>query len=730
MHVFERYSNPLKSARLRQYLHEGAEGWYMPVVAEAVPSLVHVALFLFFLGLADSLLSLNTTVGVTTVIPISACGFLYVFSVFTPVIYPQAPFQNSFTGLIWSLAQKVHPRRYFHFDRASGGDHKAVSSTMSIGQVQLAMEENEKRKHRDARAVQWLIHNRTEDEEMESFVMAIPGTFASIWGVEVWRKVSEVKQSDDTNSGLNGQVRSQTNAGFPVSVLPRHVSPPPQRTSTPRGFRRIFGTPRVTGTPGNVKTFPAIPLAGDDPQGIMDPAIYDLCKRIRRLLDTCNNRNLLKKEVWRKRTRGCVETVASLVFCADVKLDEFGELGRLLLELGDVENIRDLSATGSNGSFITHWTCLSLVTVTRWSLNNDSVKRYADHAIDSLSKLELADGDVRTNIGDADEKAIENARTIDGYFETASGFYVHRLSGAFISNQEARTEEAVRNILAYDHEADVAMLERIAPAVNQMEPFDTSVSYLDKTIGIVARGLNAHIPGISFDEFRSPELIQPKEFFNLSATGKPLTPQFIFLRQRLELLCSFGPKLRDIMDGQGTGAYDAILESLKAVPNDVDGERPVMGQRHVMERQLWRLHDLRDGGGFGYSVERFFLVLAQLLPMAPSRDTYSTLYIGTFRAVASNWSQHKDSIGTQRVILNIICDMAIRFRGFFSDCDYPDYIIQELLVLLGNMMEGQSGSHIDKVVEELRSLSWRRNEQLADKAIEVISRSRLPVSSS
>ncbi|KAH9170239.1 hypothetical protein EDB89DRAFT_1334484 [Lactarius sanguifluus] len=30
MHVFQRYSNPLKSARLRQYLYEGAEGWYMP----------------------------------------------------------------------------------------------------------------------------------------------------------------------------------------------------------------------------------------------------------------------------------------------------------------------------------------------------------------------------------------------------------------------------------------------------------------------------------------------------------------------------------------------------------------------------------------------------------------------------------------------------------------------------------------------------------------------------
>ncbi|KAH9045190.1 hypothetical protein EDB85DRAFT_1827004, partial [Lactarius pseudohatsudake] len=58
MHVFQRYSNPLKSARLRQYLYEGAEGWYMPLVAESVPGLIHVSLFLFFVGLCDSLFAL------------------------------------------------------------------------------------------------------------------------------------------------------------------------------------------------------------------------------------------------------------------------------------------------------------------------------------------------------------------------------------------------------------------------------------------------------------------------------------------------------------------------------------------------------------------------------------------------------------------------------------------------------------------------------------------------
>ncbi|KAH9030976.1 hypothetical protein EDB84DRAFT_185204 [Lactarius hengduanensis] len=169
MHVFQRYNNHLKSTRLRQNLYEGTEGWYMPVAAESVPGLVHVSL-LFFLGLGDSLFNVNTTVGVTTISAI--CGLLYVFSMFAPVIKPQSPFRNPFSGLIWCLKQqKAHPRSYL--DRASGGSLKSVSE----GQMQLAMEESDERKGRDVRSIQWLIHNWTEDDEMESFVTAIPGAF-------------------------------------------------------------------------------------------------------------------------------------------------------------------------------------------------------------------------------------------------------------------------------------------------------------------------------------------------------------------------------------------------------------------------------------------------------------------------------------------------------------------------------------------------------------------------
>src|SRR5713226_9009621 len=112
MHVFNRYSDPLKSARLRQYLYDGCEAWYMPMVAEAIPGCLHHSLFLFFIGLADSLFNINTTVGISTTVPIGLCSLLYILSTFLPIISPQLSYQNSFSGIIWSLLQRLRVRKY------------------------------------------------------------------------------------------------------------------------------------------------------------------------------------------------------------------------------------------------------------------------------------------------------------------------------------------------------------------------------------------------------------------------------------------------------------------------------------------------------------------------------------------------------------------------------------------------------------------------------------------
>jgi uncharacterized protein DUF6535 len=161
MHVFNRYGDSLKSARLRQYLYEGCEGWHMPRVAEAVPGCLHVSLFLFFVGLGDSLFNINTTVGMSTVVPIGICGLLYIFTTFLPIISAQSPYQNSFSGIFWFLFQKLRVWKYG--DQGRDGELKAVDTNMAQGQMRLAMEETEACKDRDVQAIRWLVDNLTED---------------------------------------------------------------------------------------------------------------------------------------------------------------------------------------------------------------------------------------------------------------------------------------------------------------------------------------------------------------------------------------------------------------------------------------------------------------------------------------------------------------------------------------------------------------------------------------
>jgi hypothetical protein len=79
MQVFQRYDHPLKRARFRQFFFEGAKG--MRNLAEQVPRLIHVSLFLFFWGLGDSMLNTNTPIGATTIVLICICGSFYLYSV-------------------------------------------------------------------------------------------------------------------------------------------------------------------------------------------------------------------------------------------------------------------------------------------------------------------------------------------------------------------------------------------------------------------------------------------------------------------------------------------------------------------------------------------------------------------------------------------------------------------------------------------------------------------------
>ena len=439
MHVFQRYGNPLKSSRLRQYLYEGCEKWKMPRVSEAVPGFLHVSLFLFFAGLGDSLLNINTKVALTTIVPIGISGLLYIFTIFAPIIYPQSPYQNIFSDILWYLIQTLHGRRFK--DHRFDGEMKPVSANMAQGQMQLAMEETVARKSRDVGATQWLIDNLTEDAEMEKFLSAIPGSFNTDWGAEVWKSVGEHHESEDESQDEH-------------VVRPHRDTTAHERSSSwsIRGVIRpilhLVRKPTQCHPPTH-STTPNVQPRSTTAHIEGENVVHELSTRVARSMAICKNRGLFANDdLWRKRTRACIEATASLVCCTNAKLPWFGRVSELLGEIGRFEKIQELSLAGADQSFVMRWTCLSLVAIRPILAAKSGAQYFAKVTMEKFS---------RENDTGNDDDALEAARKIEETLKKASDC-LHQLGYALPKqpNTEYPTEE-VKEILR-NHESQISGL--------------------------------------------------------------------------------------------------------------------------------------------------------------------------------------------------------------------------------------------------------------------------------
>jgi len=105
---------------------------------------------------------------------------------------------------------------------------KSVSGTWHRGQMQLAMEETKERIERDARSIRWLVHGLTEEAEMESLVMTIPGSLNRGSGHGSVEAASP-KSSRRTRTGTHPEVTFATgspmDANLSTAILPVGRSP-------------------------------------------------------------------------------------------------------------------------------------------------------------------------------------------------------------------------------------------------------------------------------------------------------------------------------------------------------------------------------------------------------------------------------------------------------------------------------------------------------------------------
>ncbi|KAN0136301.1 hypothetical protein V8E53_005906 [Lactarius tabidus] len=654
--VFQLYDHPLKRARFRQFFFEGAKG--MPALAELVPALIHLSLFLFFVGLSDSMLNVHVVVGVSTIVPICLCGSFYLYSVLAPVWNPQSPYRNPYSPLVWYL---IHSIRKFCTHRRHRSRYTPRSIEANL--EELVMAKTKERKGRDARAIRWLVDNTTANVEMEPFVLAIPGSFDTEWGLDVWLEVSS----------SSGPGMGRSHAGSQVSLLPN--------------------SPHL-------------------PKGT---SVHTISRCVRYLFETCNNHNsFTNKGARHRRMRACIEVTVPLICRSGFQLDWFGEISELVSEIGHIEQINQSPTSGSDLLFVRSWTCLSLM-VTPQILNNNQVRMLARLAVGGLGRYQ-------STFGKPDEAAQKNAQTIDSYLEKAWD-NLDDLRRAFEPSGRERTREQVEEIIR-THETQVSELVRIGIEADSLEEeVDWRVFLLQDAMDDAGHRLMRQLPGVSFSEFKrtDPSI---REVFNFPFVGTtPFAPRLIFPGQQLQALAKISLKLREILNGGNSESDNAMLESLKILDQI---PTPLHRPDSLMTRQLWRLQDLRDGGGLGFTLELFFLTFRQLLSTSVARNSDQVSFCGTFKAITSRWADSTQSLATQNIVLSLACDLIIPRRGVFSDFDYPVYITDMLFNLIGDMLRGSTGSHIDDVRRELEedSSNKRMDMRLRDKALIAIPQSR------
>jgi hypothetical protein len=102
-----------------------------------------------------------------------------------------------------------------------------------------------------------------------------------------------------------------------------------------------------------------------------------------------------------------------------------------------------------------------------------------------------------------------------------------------------------------------------------------------------------------------------------------------------------------------------------------------------------------------------------------SKVSYHALYVGAFKNITSDWRKYKGSLGTQHVLLDLVCDVAMRgLRHGNPTGLFLGDIFNELLKLLRNILEGQPGPCIDNAMERLRAV--RGHSIFLDMALNVV----------
>jgi Family of unknown function (DUF6535) len=176
--AYPQYSPP-KRARIRAFYSEGVENLHVPWTVEALPTLLHISLFLFFAGLSVFLFNVHLTIFVVVTTWIGVCVILYACITFLPIICKNSPYSGPLSAFFsWCITGTRHI--YFNLLKKSRRSNPG-SAILPIPFFSRSMRETAEEyakglPHKiDFSALWWTFKSLDEDVELQEFFEGLLG---------------------------------------------------------------------------------------------------------------------------------------------------------------------------------------------------------------------------------------------------------------------------------------------------------------------------------------------------------------------------------------------------------------------------------------------------------------------------------------------------------------------------------------------------------------------------
>jgi hypothetical protein len=184
-----RYS-PHRRARIRAFFAEGVDKFLLPWAVEALPTMLHLSLFLFFAGLAVFLWNVNLTIFKLVLSWIGLCTALYGCITFIPIFRHDSPYHTPLSLPVWHFIKGIAFLTFRTLERittsfsffsyrtddrlrhlAKGYGNLLVQGMRKTAEETAFSSPSEI----DTRAFLWTFDSLDEDHELERFFSGLPG---------------------------------------------------------------------------------------------------------------------------------------------------------------------------------------------------------------------------------------------------------------------------------------------------------------------------------------------------------------------------------------------------------------------------------------------------------------------------------------------------------------------------------------------------------------------------